>query len=260
MLSYQHIYHAGNAADVQKHLWLIEVIQHLQQQNRPITWLDTHAGRGLYDLSSKEAQKLGEYRSGFLKYRDKRQYQKELRDAEKTYLKLVDNLNKKRKGFYPGSALIAAQLLDKPHKINLFELHKGEIEHLKAATEKFTPVKVYKENGYDALLKVAQKKPYGGVIIDPSYEVKTEYQQVFDQVATALKTWSEGIFLIWYPLLPAGYHKDMVNQFNALPNIQIEECLFRSEDSGERGLYGTGMIAINAPQISYKDLLEELLK
>ncbi len=264
MLSYQHIYHAGNAADVQKHLWLVSSLQFLKKQKRPVTWLDTHAGRGLYDLSCKEAQRLGEYKTGFRTYRDKRQHAKELDDAEKTYLKLVADLNQKRRGLYPGSALITAQLLDKSDKLALCELHKGEIEHLKKALAPYKNTKIHKQSGYDLLSDIARQAPSGGVLIDPSYEVKSEYEQVLQSVTNALALWPTGLFLIWYPLLPAGHHMDIVKGFQSLKtsytqNIQIEECQLRPAGSGERGLYGTGMIIINGPKTSFRPLLETTL-
>lgn len=254
MLSYQHIYHAGNKADVQKHLWLIRVLRALKDEgNDPVFWLDTHAGRGLYDLGAPEAQKLGEYREGFLPFREEARKAKTLPEDIKTYLRLIDGLNKKRKGFYPGSALIAAKLLGAQDGLILCELHKGEIEFLKKAMKPFSQARVLKEDGYTALARLlppSQKR--GGVLIDPSYEVKTEYGQVLDSVRTACTLWPQGVYMIWYPILKAGNHRTMVEGFRELEREQgvrviIDEQLFRDPAAEGKGMAGTGMAIVNPP-------------
>ncbi|MCD8520346.1 MAG: 23S rRNA (adenine(2030)-N(6))-methyltransferase RlmJ [Alphaproteobacteria bacterium] len=252
MLSYQHIYHAGNAADVQKHLWLIRVLTALKKTKEKLFWLDTHAGRGLYDLSSPEAQKLGEYRDGFLSFREKTEGRKNAPPEVEKYLKLIDKVNKKRKGFYPGSAYIAAKILEPGDQITLCEMHKGEIEFLKKSMQTFSFAKVLKEDGYDVLstlLPPPQKQ--GGVLIDPSYEVKTEYRQVLDAVRAAHAAWPNGVFLIWYPILKAGNHISMVAGLKTLKNngtsVIVDEQLFRDPASEGKGMAGTGMVVINAP-------------
>lgn len=253
MLSYQHIYHAGNAADVQKHLWLIRVLSALKKQGEPLFWLDTHAGRGLYDLSAPEAQKLGEYRSGFLAFRQSIQGQKNRPPEVETYLGLVDGVNEKRKGFYPGSAFIAAKLLGPKDRLHLCEMHKGEIEFLKKAMKPVPFAKAQKQDGYAALASlIPPPAPYrGGVLIDPSYEVKAEYGQVLESVRSAHARWPHGVFLIWYPILKAGNHTAMVTGLRALESadtrVIIDEQLFRDPAAEGKGMAGTGMVIVNAP-------------
>lgn len=241
MLSYQHIYHAGNAADVHKHLWLIRVLSALRTHKKPITWVDTHAGRGLYDLGAPEAQKLAEYRDGYLKFRDT------VRNASgdvKTYFNLVDDVNRKRKGFYPGSALIAAKMLTPQDRLIACEMHKGEIEFLKKSLQSFSQTTVLKQDGYAALLDLSPF-PLGGVLIDPSYEVKTEYMQVLDVIQNTLQKWPQGIFLIWYPILKAGNHLQMLEGFRTIKDVIIDEKLFRDPATEGKGMAGSGVILIN---------------
>jgi 23S rRNA (adenine2030-N6)-methyltransferase len=252
MLSYQHIYHAGNKADVHKHLWLIRVLQALGKRNEPLFWLDTHAGRGLYDLSAPEAQKLGEYREGFLEFRDQAQRQKSKAPEVSAYLKLVEDLNKKKKGYYPGSALIAAKLMPPSSPLHLYEMHKGEIEFLKKALKPFPFARVEKADGYAALESLLPPiHKAGGVLIDPSYEIKTEYGTVLDSVRKACKAWPHGVFMVWYPILKAGNHLPMLEGFKALREsgtpVTIDEQLFRDPASEGKGMAGTGMVIINSP-------------
>ncbi|HRQ61837.1 MAG TPA: 23S rRNA (adenine(2030)-N(6))-methyltransferase RlmJ, partial [Alphaproteobacteria bacterium] len=155
---------------------------------------------------------------------------------------------KKRKGFYPGSALIAASLLSPKDKLIACDMHKGEVEHLKRALQKFAQARVLKESGYDILTREIPPPPgcAGGVLIDPSYEVKTEYGQVAEAVVEAHNRWTAGVFLIWYPILKAGNHKDMVATLSALPKAQVDEVLFRDPASEGKGMAGSGMIVIGA--------------
>jgi 23S rRNA (adenine2030-N6)-methyltransferase len=246
MLSYQHIYHAGNAADVQKHLWLIRVLSALRASGKPLFWLDTHGGRGLYDLSAPEAQKLGEYREGFLKFRESLSPAQKKTPEIKTYLELVERANAKRKGFYPGSALIAGQMMKAGDSLTACELHKGEIEHLRKALQRFPFARVLKENGYETLQTLTPPPSgfAGGVLIDPSYEVKTEYQDVLNAVKAAHARWPEGVFLVWYPILQAGLHKALVEGLRALPQAHIEETLFREPGAPGKGMAGSGIAVI----------------
>ncbi|MEZ5901814.1 MAG: 23S rRNA (adenine(2030)-N(6))-methyltransferase RlmJ [Alphaproteobacteria bacterium] len=111
MLSYQHIYHAGNMADVQKHLWLICVLDYLTKKDKPFLWIDTHAGRGLYDLTAPEAQKIKEYESGILKFYDGIKDAKDLPAPLARYRDFIKNLNKGTLTKYPGSAYLAAKIM-----------------------------------------------------------------------------------------------------------------------------------------------------
>ncbi|MCD8562642.1 MAG: 23S rRNA (adenine(2030)-N(6))-methyltransferase RlmJ [Alphaproteobacteria bacterium] len=204
-------------------------------------------------MSAPEAQKLGEYREGFLPFREKAAKAKTPPEDIKTYLRLIDDLNKKRKGFYPGSALIAAKLLGAQDSLTLCELHKGEIEFLKKALKPFSQARVLKEDGYAALARLLPpSQKHGGILIDPSYEVKTEYGQVLDSVQGALTAWPQGVYMVWYPILKAGHHRAMVDGFRTLGQergvrVIVDEQLFRDPAAEGKGMAGTGMVIINPP-------------
>src|ERR1700722_13282610 len=130
MLSYQHIYHAGNFADVQKHAILVRLLQVLSLKPQKFGFMDTHAGRGLYDLGSAEAQKIGEFNSGILPFWNERTKKSPLTD----YLKLVAEFNDgDTLKNYPGSAKIAHRLMRATDRLLLVERHPGEYEELQAS-------------------------------------------------------------------------------------------------------------------------------
>lgn len=257
MLSYQHIYHAGNAADVHKHLWLAAVLEYLRRKDKPLCWIDTHGGRGLYDLQSPEAQKLGECESGFAAVKRAFAGRADAPAILRLYMDLVARVNggaADAPGFYPGSGLIAAHMLGRGDALRSFDMHPGEILHLQAALKPFRHARADREDGYRALNALApppQKR--GGVLIDPSYEIKGEYAQVPAVLRAVLKKWPQGAYLVWYPLLPAGAHEALVTGCRALaadiPGVEVvvDEWIFRDPAGEGRGLYGSGMIALNPP-------------
>lgn len=246
MLSYQHIYHAGNRADVQKHLWVITVIDYLLKKDKPFLWVDTHAGRGLYDLQAPEALKLEEFEQGILQAHTKLKADD---GPLKVYADLIASVNKgKDLRYYPGSAYMAASMLRANDRLYAYDLHKGEFEHLRTALAPFKRVKVQKEDGlktYPSLLPPPERR--GGVLIDPSYEVKTEYAAVADSVKQALKKWPKGIYMIWYPILKSALYEELKSACAGFAqDIVIDEWIWGNAQT-DKGMIGTGMIVINPP-------------
>ncbi len=245
MLSYQHIYHAGNGADLQKHLWLLTVFEYLLKKDKPFCWIDTHAGRGLYDLGSAEAQKLSEYKTA-LKVYDVLKEQNDLPSSLALYMRLLGEHAPQN---YPGSALLTAKMLRAGDRMLAYDMHRGEYPHLAITLTPYLNTKTRQADGMAALL--ANSPPTerrGGALIDPSYEIKTDYADVVGTVATALKKWSTGVFMIWYPLLAAGHHKALVEDCKALASdVVIDEWIWRDPNAEGKGLYGTGMAVFNAP-------------
>ena len=250
MLSYQHIYHAGNMADVQKHLWLITVLQYLVKKDKPLQWIDTHAGRGLYDLQAPEAQKIKEYESGIGKFYSALKKEKELPPALEFYKNLIQDMNAKNElRHYPGSAYIAAKLLRLDDHLFCFDMHKGEFPHLEKSLKRFSHAHTRFEDGYKALIaRVPPKQRRGGALIDPSYEVKDEYKTCARTVIAAHKKWPQGIYMIWYPILKENHHVDLLEPLKALnlpdEDFVIDEWYFKDT---EKGMIGTGMVIINPP-------------
>ena len=249
MLSYQHAYHAGNFADVHKHLTLYAVTDYLLRKKSSITYIDTHAGRGLYPLATKETQRLQEYREGVAPLWQVRQqlsdpllgkWMASLESAQPQSTVL---------SHYPGSPWWLAQRLREQDSLRLFELHPGEHEHLSGQALPKQARRVYGDGllGLKQLLPVAT--PRLCVLIDPSYERKVEYQEVVDAAAYNLEKARHAVVMIWYPLLPAGHHDTLLSGLEAsgIRKIWHSELLLRASAEGTHGMYGSGMVVINPP-------------
>lgn len=258
MLSYQHIYHAGNMADLHKHLWLLCVLEYLGRKDKPYCWIDTHAGRGVYDLGAPEAEKLGEYKDGIARVYES------LQASEHPLLKLYGAcIKKENRGalrYYPGSAILAAQMLRGNDRLFAFDMHPKEFEFLDTALRPYKNAKAQKQNGY-AGLKSLCPPPIrrGGVLIDPSYEIKSEYDDVAGALNLALKKWPQGVYMVWYPILAAARHEAMCE---ALTETARENTLefTRSEwmfDGVEKGMLGSGMFILNTPY-SCEDVMADV--
>ena len=251
MLSYQHIYHAGNMADVQKHLWLIFVLEYLTKKDKPFLWVDTHAGRGLYDLQSDEAQKIKEYESGILKFYDSWKEDKNLPPLLQSYLNFIQNLNTDGLTRYPGSAYLAAKIMRPTDKLYAFDLHKGEYPHLEKTLKNYINSSTRFEDGFHGLKSLIPHTTLkrGGALIDPSYEVKEEYINTTKAVINAHQKWPQGIYMIWYPILDAGHHNDLTQHLKTL-DLSDEKFIIDEWHFGKhvtKGMKGTGMAIINPP-------------
>lgn len=249
MFSYQHIYHAGNAADLHKHLWLITVLNYLTLKDKPLCWIDTHAGRGLYDLTSPEAQKTGEYKSALVPAYEALPNIAAAQPAAARYLSLIQKYNTDHNlSHYPGSALIAANLLRNCDRLIACDLHKGEFPHLQQALQPHSQAKAVKEDGLKILRKsIPPQERRGGALIDPSYEIKSEYETVGHALLEAYQKWATGIFMLWYPILPAGRHAVLKNLFANHPAALIDEWHWAGTNTPQTGMSGSGMIVLNAP-------------
>lgn len=245
MLSYQHIYHAGNMADVHKHLWLLCVLEYLGRKDKPYIWIDTHAGRGGYDLTAAEAQKIKEYEGGILKIWNV------VQSSDNPILKLyADLIGRGDLLFYPGSSLLAAKRLRGNDKLFSYEMHPQEFGFLEKSLKLFKNAKAIKQDGYNGLASLMPPMlRRGGVLIDPSYEVKDEYVQVAQSVRASVKKWSQGVFMIWYPILAAARHEDMCANLSTFAQDQgldstRDEWMFKG---AEKGMLGSGMFIMNTP-------------
>lgn len=244
MLSYQHGFHAGNFADVHKHLLLTLLLQALNRKAKPWCYLETHSGRARYDLAGDQAQKTGEYRTGIA-----RLWQRPAPAPVQAYLDQVVQLNGERLSVYPGSPLLAARLARAEDRISLMELHPAEAQALKAVFREDRRVAVHHRDGYEGVLSQLPPKPNRGlVLIDPAFEVKQEYAQLVRFLVKAHRRWPNGCFAIWYPLLPAGLWRDMKAALVAtgIRKVLCSELEVAAAE-GERGMYGSGMLVINPP-------------
>lgn len=260
MLSYRHSFHAGNFADIIKHVVLVEILDHLTQKEAPFEYIDTHAGAGLFNLDSSDARKLQEHNTGIAK----------LKPADfpelARYFEIIGSYNKTDTlRFYPGSPSITRCLLRPQDRAWLFELHPQDYKSLCNNMKNEKKVRVSCQDGLigmTALLPPACRR--GLVLIDPSYEVKSEYDQVFDAVVKAVKRFSTGIYAIWYPVVDRKKINNLERKLVAsgIKNIQRFE-LGLSPDSGGRGMRASGIFVINPPWKLFNkmsDLLPKLAR
>ncbi|MBT2787650.1 MULTISPECIES: 23S rRNA (adenine(2030)-N(6))-methyltransferase RlmJ [unclassified Halomonas] len=249
MLSYQHAYHAGNFADVHKHLTLYAVIDYLLRKESAITYVDTHAGRGLYPLNAQETQRLQEYREGIWPVWQAREgFSDELLSTWQVALANAQPMAEALT-HYPGSPWWLSHSLREQDHLRLFELHPGEHEQLSGQGLSPHAQRVFGDGlaGLTAMLPV--KSPRLCVLIDPSYERKTEYQEVAETVAYALDKAHHGVVLIWYPLLPAGHHHTLLTSLkeSGIRKVWRSELLLREPGEQAHGMFGSGMLVINPP-------------
>lgn len=246
MLSYRHGFHAGNFADVLKHSLLTLAINALKQKDKPFVYIDTHAGAGKYSFKSEFAQKTGEYQQGIGRIWVAAQPPEEIRDylaavrAENTGKQLVR---------YPGSPQLVRRLVRSHDRLQLSELHGSDYESLQQLFAGDKQVSVAKEDGLERLSKKLppiQKR--GLVLIDPSYEVKSDYNRVVEALQGAYKHFATGVYALWYPIIDRNVTERMLQRLQAagIPKqLRIEHCV--AADGALRGMTGSGMLFINPP-------------
>ncbi|MEX0367435.1 MAG: 23S rRNA (adenine(2030)-N(6))-methyltransferase RlmJ [Ruegeria sp.] len=244
MLSYQHIYHAGNLADVQKHALLAWVLAYLTRKDKPLSYAETHAGRGLYHLDADEVVKTGEAAAGI-----GRAEREDWFGADHP-LSLAIERTRAQYGqtAYPGSPLIAANLLREADTLHFAELHPQEYKGLAGALKPYK-AKAYRKDGFELAQSLLPPNPRRGMLlIDPSYEVKTDYDCLPGIIARLHRKWNVGVIALWYPILTDGRHKGMVEALKQqhLPKALCHEVQFPAVREGHR-MVGSGMFFVNAP-------------
>ncbi|NVK17264.1 MAG: 23S rRNA (adenine(2030)-N(6))-methyltransferase RlmJ [Methylocystaceae bacterium] len=239
MLSYQHGYHAGNFADVHKHTALCQIIDHFKDHKKVVTFIDSHSGRGFYDLCGEQAEKTGEWKDGYARLSDQTVSNPELKrycDAIKTFQNTHEGLT------YPGSPALTQQQMQDNQRAVFFELHPTEFETLQENLKGDQRLRfVHKDAQYHLIDFLPNRQADGLLLIDPSYEIKEDYNTIAKLANACHKRWKAGIIMIWYPLLPEGRHEDLKK---GLKNATFYELIGPEK---ERGMYGTGLALINAP-------------
>lgn len=245
-MNYSHSYHAGNFADVFKHAILVSLIQALQRKENAFCYIDTHAGAGLYDLSSLAASKGKEYASGIsLVLKDKT-----LPGLIKTYIGCVQKMNPQPGlRYYPGSPSIARSLLRPQDRAVLSELHPRVFQTLKDSFEHDKQVSAHLLDGYQSLKAfLPPKERRALILIDPPYEQPNELAHIAATLPMALKRFATGVYAIWYPIkdrppIERFYQtlKDSIEQ----PMLAVEFSIY--PETSAQHLNGCGMIIINPP-------------
>ncbi len=281
MFSYRHAFHAGNHADVLKHMTLLAVLRHMTQKQTALTVFDTHAGAGLYRLDGDYARTSGEAAEGFLRLLaapplllPKKANPQPAADAATSaptalllqdYLDLVASFNSKNsQRVYPGSPFIIQRLLRERDRLKLFELHPTDAKTLGANIAQLAAgrqVAVLQEDGFEGLRKFLPPPARRALVLcDPSYEIKSDYARVPAMLADALQRFVTGTYIAWYPLIPRPEAHDVPRKLKTLAvkaqrpwlnaSLTVKNSKLTTDAMGEvqrPGLPASGLFIINPP-------------
>ena len=255
MLSYRHAFHAGNHADVLKHFIEVRLLRYLSQKEKPFWYIDTHAGAGFYSLDTGYAVQNAEYLSGIARLWNREDLPAPLME----YMALVKRLNPDGEmKLYPGSPLIALELLREQDRLRLFELHPADHEILQ---ENFAAhgnrVLIQKADGFGALKSLLPPPPRRALIlIDPPYEEKQDYQRVVSALREGLKRFTNGEYAVWYPQLQRAEALQLPQQLKQLDvKSWLHVALSVQTPSAEGfGMHGSGMFILNPPWTLHGEL------
>ena len=259
MLSYRHAFHAGNFADVLKHAILTNVLEYMTRKDKGYTYIDSHSGAGMYQLTEEYAQKTGEYKQGIAKLIDNTDVPEALVD----YISLIQSFNEESEhslNLYPGSPAIAKAFSRRQDSAHLFELHSTDIDHVNQFCERWNKSHVKQSDGYEGILSLIPPPSRRGIVlIDPPYELKEDYQKAVKTIINAYKKFTTGTYILWYPVVKRELVDQMKTNFTKsdVKNVlQVELCL--TADTEEYGMTGTGLFIVNPPWL-LNNQLEEIL-
>jgi 23S rRNA (adenine2030-N6)-methyltransferase len=244
-MNYQHIYHAGNFADVAKHTGLVFCLQALKRKDAPFFVMDTHAGRGLYDMQAPEVRKSGEADRGVQRLIESSAHAPALAD----YFGAIGARAGKRLARYPGSPALIASGLRAQDRALFVELMPAEARAAEREIESAGRVRTEIGDGYAALKAfLPPDERRGLVLIDPPYESLDELKLMLQAFTDAYRRWPSGIFLIWYPIRSALQRGTVHARFEALgvPKMLIADLAIHPDDAGV-GLAGSGLLIVNPP-------------
>lgn len=247
MLSYRHAFHAGNHADILKHLVLTLCLQHMNSKDKPYLVLDTHAGAGMYAIDSEQAKKTGEYIDGISRIWNRI----DLPAPMKPYMDALQAANgglKLRR--YPGSPWLAAHFARNGDSLRLCELHSTDFALLRREfKDGGRRIKVEQQDGFE-VMKAALPPPSrrGLVLIDPSYEIKSDYPRVLAALKDGIKRFATGTYLIWLPVLPSIEARALPEKLRKLPGDWLQISLHvRGPATKGYGMSGSAMFVFNPP-------------
>ena len=262
-MNYRHAFHAGNHADVLKHVVLLGVLEALERKQAPFFALDTHAGRGQYLLQGEQSDRTGEARGGIFRLFVLRG----LPPLVQHYLRRVQADNPVGALVnYPGSPLLAAQAMRAQDRLVACELQPDEARALGHLFERDGRVQVLARDGYGAVKALLPPKERRGVVlIDPPYEAQDdEFPRILESLRDGLERWPTGIFAVWYPIKRRRSVLPFLRKAAALPvkSSLVAEVMVRPDDSPLR-LNGSGMLVLNPPwklDLALAQALPELAK
>ncbi len=242
-MNYRHIYHAGNFADVVKHIVLVLCVDYLQKKDGGLCFLDAHGGAGLYALDSEEAVKTREWENGIGRLWGRAGIPVEL----ELYSGLVkEDLDAQR---YPGSPILMARRLRSQDRLIAAELHEPTFEALQAVLKPYKNARAMQMDAYECVrAHIPPTERRGLVLIDPPFELKDEFQTLARQMRAWKKRWASGVYILWYPIkahLPVAELKAAAQALE-LRRTWCVEALIWPRDRPE-SLNGCGVIVFNAP-------------
>jgi 23S rRNA (adenine2030-N6)-methyltransferase len=253
-MNYQHAFHAGNFADVHKHVVLTRMLVHLREKATAFRVIDSHAGAGRYDLAGARATRSGEWRYGIARLFTARAAEGAFSGAVRTllapYLDSVAALNPSGTlRFYPGSPLIANALLRDDDRLIACELEADAAATLKLALRGERRAKVLAIDGWMAVnANIPPKERRGLVLIDPAYEESADFGRLAEAVAQAHRKWPTGLYLLWYPIKGRGAPDALARRLRRLNIPKILRCeLSIGTPLAEGALAGSGLIVVNPP-------------
>ncbi len=267
MFSYRHAFHAGNHADVLKHMVMLQLLQYMGQKDAPYMLIDTHAGAGLYALDTGYATKSAEHESGITRLWEKTDLPRALQDYREAILAF--NAGGKRR-HYPGSPFLADWSMREQDRLRLFELHPSDsrilednfrqLEAQRPAGGRGKRVVIQKADGFaslKALLPPPSRRAL--VLIDPPYEDKNDYRRVKDALEEALKRFASGVYAVWYPALQRQESRQLPEKLKKLGTPWLNVTLSISMPSPDGfGLHSSGMFVLNPPW-TLQNILKETM-
>ena len=261
MLSYRHAFHAGNFADVLKHLVLANTLQYATRKAAPVFYLDTHAGAGLYRLNAEAAQKTGEAAAGIRKL-DFGTLLAAAPEAARLALQTYqDAINPFLQcGQYPGSPILAAAMLRRQDHLQLYELHSTDYRLLLANTKTDKRIKCEQEDGFQSIsvvLPPVQKRAV--ILIDPSYELKEDYSQAIKVLAAIYQRMPTAQVLLWYPVVQRANINWMIEKLlrTEIRDLWQVELGIQADTDGY-AMTASGLLLLNPPWTLPTQLRESL--
>jgi len=244
IVNYRHIFHAGNICDVVKHAVLTLLLEHLRSKDGAFCILDTHAGVGLYDLQDPRAAKTNEAQGGIYKLLAASPL-----PALEYYYAVLQKLNPGAFRYYPGSPLLAYNLLRSQDRLIACELHDEDYRELRRQFRDHKQAHIHHRDGYEALRAfLPPEEKRGLVLIDPPYEQPDEFENLVEAIKQTHQRWPHGQCLIWYPIKerPAIWRFHEALAATGIPKQLCAEFVFEEETRHDR-LNGSGLILINPP-------------
>ncbi|WP_294641715.1 23S rRNA (adenine(2030)-N(6))-methyltransferase RlmJ [uncultured Aureimonas sp.] len=246
-MNYRHAFHAGNFADVVKHALLCRLIEYLKRKDKPFRVMDTHAGRGRYDLDADEAQRTGEAEAGIEAVRRSEAWNDALLAP---YREAVEAAGAELgPQSYPGSPWIARHLLRRQDRLSAYELHPVDAKALAETFAGDVQVKTIELDGWLALgAHLPPKEKRGLVLIDPPFEEVGEFERIVARVGDAWRRWPGGTYAIWYPIKRRAQYEAFHAALHesGMRNIVVAD-FFREPFSADERLVGTGFAVVNPP-------------